>query len=188
MGVEVIWVLVIQFLVFCQKLSDGWYQVWIVGWDVSMFGLMVQLYEILFDGVVIYIVFRVVGVKLGGVFQIVLGVVVIVGLFFIVGVIFVVWGVVIGVGGMIGILFFFGVSMVFGGVVQMLAPKVRTFCIQIMDNGKQNIYFFLLDNMVVQGNVLFVLYGEMCVGLCVVFQEISMVDEGDGGQVVVIGC
>ncbi|HDT0116671.1 TPA: tail assembly protein, partial [Escherichia coli] len=50
-----------------------------------------------------------------------------------------------------------------------------------------NTYFSSLDNMVVQGNVLPVLYGEMRVGSRVVSQEISTADEGDGGQVVVIG-
>ena len=54
-------------------------------------------------------------------------------------------------------------------------------------NGKQNTYFSSLDNMVAQGNVLPVLYGEMRVGSRVVSQEISTADEGDGGQVVVIG-
>ncbi|EEV8233620.1 tail assembly protein [Escherichia coli] len=48
-------------------------------------------------------------------------------------------------------------------------------------------YFSSLDNMVAQGNVLPVLYGEMRVGSRVVSQEISTADEGDGGQVVVIG-
>ncbi|WP_227924695.1 hypothetical protein [Escherichia coli] len=52
---------------------------------------------------------------------------------------------------------------------------------------KQNTYFSSLDNMVAQGNVLPVLYGEMRVGSRVVSQEISTADEGDGGQVVVIG-
>ncbi|RPD43350.1 tail assembly protein [Paracnuella aquatica] len=58
---------------------------------------------------------------------------------------------------------------------------------QTTDNGKQNTYFSSLGNMVAQGNVLPVLYGEMRVGSRVVSQEISTADEGDGGQVVVIG-
>ena len=57
------------------------------------------------------------------------------------------------------LLFSLGASMTLGGVAQMLA----------------------------QGNVLPVLYGEMRVGSRVVSQEISTADEGDGGQVVVIG-
>lgn len=64
---------------------------------------------------------------------------------------------------------------------------VRTPRTQTTDNGKQNTYFSSLDNMVAQGNVLPVLYGEMRVGSRVVSQEISTADEGDGGQVVVIG-
>ncbi len=74
-----------------------------------------------------------------------------------------------------------------GGVAQMLAPKARTPRTQTTDNGKQNTYFSSLDNMVAQGNVLPVLYGEMRVGSRVASQEISTADEGDGGQVVVIG-
>ena len=78
--------------------------------------------------------------------------------------------------------------MTLGGVAQMLAPKARTpTAAQTTDNGKQNTYFSSLDNMVAQGNVLPVLYGEMRVGSRVVSQEISTADEGDGGQVVVIG-
>lgn len=80
-----------------------------------------------------------------------------------------------------------GASMVLGGVAQMLAPKARTPRTQTTDNGKQNTYFSSLDNMVAQGNVMPVLYGEMRVGSRVVSQEISTADEGDGGQVVVIG-
>ncbi|MCV8523003.1 tail assembly protein, partial [Escherichia coli] len=80
-----------------------------------------------------------------------------------------------------------GASMILGGVAQMLAPKARTPRTQTTDNGKQNTYFSSLDNMVAQGNVLPVLYGEMRVGSRVVSQEISTADEGDGGQVVVIG-
>lgn len=97
------------------------------------------------------------------------------------------WGAAIGAGGMTGILFSLGASMVLGGVAQMLAPKARTPRTQTTDNGKQNTYFSSLDNMVAQGNVLPVLYGEMRVGSRVVSQEISTADEGDGGQVVVIG-
>ena len=72
-------------------------------------------------------------------------------------------------------------------IILMLAPKARTPRTQTTDNGKQNTYFSSLDNMVAQGNVLPVLYGEMRVGSRVVSQEISTADEGDGGQVVVIG-
>ena len=96
-------------------------------------------------------------------------------------------GAAIGAGGMTGILFSLGASMVLGGVAQMLAPKARTPRTQTTDNGKQNTYFSSLDNMVAQGNVLPVLYGEMRVGSRVASQEISTADEGDGGQVVVIG-
>ncbi len=81
-----------------------------------------------------------------------------------------------------------GASMILGGVAQMLAPKARTPTAASTDNGKQNTYFSSLDNMVARpGNVLPVLYGEMRVGSRVVSQEISTADEGDGGQVVVIG-
>ncbi|EAK8483876.1 tail assembly protein, partial [Listeria monocytogenes] len=172
---------------FRQKLSDGWYQVRIAGRDVSTSGLTAQLHETLPDGAVIHIVPRVAGAKSGGVFQIVLGAAAIAGSFFTAGATLAAWGAAIGAGGMTGILFSLGASMVLGGVAQMLAPKARTPRIQTTDNGKQNTYFSSLDNMVAQGNVLPVLYGEMRVGSRVVSQEISTADEGDGGQVVVIG-
>ncbi len=173
--------------VFRQKLSDGWYQVRIAGRDVSTSGLTAQLHETLPDGAVIHIVPRVAGAKSGGVFQIVLGAAAIAGSFFTAGATLAAWGAAIGAGGMTGILFSLGASMVLGGVAQMLAPKARTPRTQTTDNGKQNTYFSSLDNMVAQGNVLPVLYGEMRVGSRVVSQEISTADEGDGGQVVVIG-
>ncbi len=110
------------------------------------------------------------------------------GSFFTAGATLAAWGgQPLGAGGMTGILFSLGASMVLGGVAQMLAPKARTPRTQTTDNGKQNTYFSSLDNMVAQGNVLPVLYGEMRVGSRVVSQEISTADEGDGGQVVVIG-
>ncbi|EFM6377551.1 tail assembly protein, partial [Escherichia coli] len=115
------------------------------------------------------------GAKNGGVFQIVAGAVLAVVGYALS------WT---GVGAVIGNL---GVAMMLGGVAQMLAPKPKTPRTQTTDNGKQNTYFSSLDNMVAQGNVLPVLYGEMRVGSRVVSQEISTADEGDGGQVVVIG-
>ncbi len=121
------------------------------------------------------------------IFQIVLGAAAIAGSFFTAGATLAAWGAAIGAGGMTGILFSLGASMVLGGVAQMLAPKARTPRTQTTDNGKQNTYFSSLDNMVAQGNVLPVLYGEMRVGSRVASQEISTADEGDGGRVVVIG-
>ncbi len=164
-GAEAIRALATQLPAFRQKLSDGWYQVRIAGRDVSTSGLTAQLHETLPDGAVIHIVPR----------------------FFTAGATLAAWGAAIGAGGMTGILFSLGASMVLGGVAQMLAPKARTPRTQTTDNGKQNTYFSSLDNMVAQGNVLPVLYGEMRVGSRVVSQEISTADEGDGGQVVVIG-
>ncbi|RCP11521.1 tail assembly protein [Escherichia coli] len=186
-GAEAIRALATQLPAFRQKLSDGWYQVRIAGRDVSTSGLTAQLHETLPDGAVIHIVPRVAGAKSGGVFQIVLGAAAIAGSFFTAGATLAAWGAAIGAGGMTGILFSLGASMVLGGVAQMLAPKARTPRTQTTDNGKQNTYFSSLDNMVAQGNVLPVLYGEMRVGSRVVSQEISTADEGDGGQIVVIG-
>ena len=125
----------------------------------------------------IHIVPRLAGAKSGGVFQAVLGAAVMA---------VAIW--MPGVGIMASnLLFSLGASMTLGGVAQMLAPKPKTPRTQTTDNGKQNTYFSSLDNMVAQGNVLPVLYGEMRVGSRVASQEISTADEGDGGQVVVIG-
>ena len=119
------------------------------------------------------------GAKSGGVFQVVLGA----------ALIAVAWWNPVGWLGAAAVsgMYAAGASMILGGVAQMLAPKARTPTATSTDNGKQNTYFSSLDNMVAQGNVLPVLYGEMRVGSRVVSQEISTADEGDGGQVVVIG-
>ncbi len=186
-GAEAIRALATQLPAFRQKLSDGWYQVRIAGRDVSTSGLTAQLHETLPDGAVIHIVPRVAGAKSGGVFQIVLGSSRHCRIILYCRSHPCSMGAAIGAGGMTGILFSLGASMVLGGVAQMLAPKARTPRTQTTDNGKQNTYFSSLDNMVARGNVLPVLYGEMRVGSRVVSQEISTADEGDGGQVVVIG-
>ena len=119
------------------------------------------------------------GAKSGGVFQVVLGA----------ALIAVAWWNPVGWLGAAAVsgMYAAGAGMILGGVAQMLAPKARTPTAASTDNGKQNTYFSSLDNMVAQGNVLPVLYGEMRVGSRVVSQEISTADEGDGGQVVVIG-
>ncbi len=176
-GSEAIRALAMQIPAFRQKLSDGWYQVRIAGRDAGETELSARLNEPLENGAVIHIVPRLAGAKSGGVFQAVLGAAVMA---------VAIW--MPGVGIMASnLLFSLGASMVLGGVAQMLAPKARTPRTQTTDNGKQNTYFSSLDNMVAQGNVMPVLYGEMRVGSRVVSQEISTADEGDGGQVVVIG-
>ncbi|EKO4460477.1 tail assembly protein [Escherichia coli] len=174
-GAEAIRALVTQLPAFRQKLNDGWYQVRISGQDISHETLFTQMNDTLPPGAVIHIVPRLEGAKNGGVFQVVAGAVLAVVGYALS------WT---GIGAVIGNL---GVAMMLGGVAQMLAPKSRTPRTQTTDNGKQNTYFSSLDNMVAQGNVLPVLYGEMRVGSRVISQEISTADEGDGGQVVVIG-
>ena len=189
-GAEAIRALATQLPSFRQKLNEGWYQVRISGRDAGENELSARLNEPLANGAVIHVVPRLAGAKSGGVFQAVLGA----------ALIAVAWwnpvgwlgaaavsGLYAAGASMTGILFSLGASMVLGGVAQMLAPKARTPTAASTDNGKQNTYFSSLDNMVAQGNVLPVLYGEMRVGSRVVSQEISTADEGDGGQVVVIG-
>ncbi len=83
-----------------------------------------------------------------------------------------------GAGGMTGILFSLGASMILGGVSADAGPETENARMQTTDNGKQNTYFSSLDNMVAQGNVLPVLYGEMLVGSRVISQEISTADGG----------
>ncbi len=178
-GAEAIRALATQLPSFRQKLNEGWYQVRISGRDAGENELSARLNEPLANGAVIHVVPRLAGAKSGGVFQAVLGA----------ALIAVAWWNPVGWLGAAAVsgLYAAGASMILGGVAQMLAPKARTPTAASTDNGKQNTYFSSLDNMVAQGNVLPVLYGEMRVGSRVVSQEISTADEGDGGQVVVIG-
>ncbi|WP_420535899.1 tail assembly protein [Escherichia coli] len=178
-GAEAIRALVTQLPSFRQKLSDGWYQVRIAGRDVSESGVTAQLHEPLPDGAVIHIVPRLAGAKHGGIFQAILGA----------AVVAVAWWNPAGWLGAAALsgMYAAGASMILGGVAQMLIPEPKTPRTQTADNGKQNTYFSSLDNMIAQGNPLPVLYGEMRVGSRVISQSISTADEGDGGQVVVIG-
>ncbi|CAD5485575.1 tail component of prophage CP-933K [Escherichia coli] len=172
-GAEAIRALATQLPAFRQKLSDGWYQVRIAGRDAGETELSSRLNEPLANGAVIHIVPRLAGAKSGGVFQAVLGAALIATAIWMPGISI----------AFSNILFSMGAAMMLGGVAQMLVPKPKTPRTQTTDNGKQNTYFSSLDNMVAQGNVLPVLYGEMRVGSRVASQEISTADEGDGGQV-----
>ncbi|HAX3559382.1 TPA: tail assembly protein [Escherichia coli] len=176
-GAEAIRALATQLPAFRQKLNEGWYQVRIAGRDAGENELSARLNEPLANGAVIHIVPRLAGAKSGGIFQAVLGAALIATAIWMPGLSIVASN----------LMFSLGAGMVLGGVAQMLAPKAKTPKVSATDNGKQNTYFSSLDNMVAQGNVLPVLYGEMRVGSRVASQEISMADEGDGGQVVVIG-
>ncbi|HAX1873688.1 tail assembly protein [Escherichia coli] len=176
-GAEAIRALATQIPAFRQKLNEGWYQVRISGRDAGENELSARLNEPLANGAVIHIVPRLAGAKSGGIFQAVLGAALIATAIWMPGLSIVASN----------LMFSLGAGMVLGGVAQMLAPKAKTPKVSATDNGKQNTYFSSLDNMVAQGNVLPVLYGEMRVGSRVASQEISTADEGDGGQVVVIG-
>ncbi|HFP3489271.1 TPA: tail assembly protein [Escherichia coli] len=176
-GAEAIRALATQLPAFRQKLNEGWYQVRISGRDAGENELSARLNEPLANGAVIHIVPRLAGAKSGGIFQAVLGAALIATAIWMPGLSIVASN----------LMFSLGAGMVLGGVAQMLAPKAKTPKVSATDNGKQNTYFSSLDNMVAQGNVLPVLYGEMRVGSPVASQEISTADEGDGGQVVVIG-
>ncbi|HCO5692321.1 TPA: tail assembly protein [Escherichia fergusonii] len=176
-GAEAIRALATQLPAFRQKLNEGWYQVRISGRDAGENELFARLNEPLANGAVIHIVPRLAGAKSGGIFQAVLGAALIATAIWMPGLSIVASN----------LMFSLGAGMVLGGVAQMLAPKAKTPKVSATDNGKQNTYFSSLDNMVAQGNVLPVLYGEMRVGSRVASQEISTADEGDGGQVVVIG-
>ncbi|EPP2705954.1 tail assembly protein [Escherichia coli] len=176
-GAEAIRALATQIPAFRQKLNEGWYQVRISGRDAGENELSARLNEPLANGAVTHIVPRLAGAKSGGIFQAVLGAALIATAIWMPGLSIVASN----------LMFSLGAGMVLGGVAQMLAPKAKTPKVSATDNGKQNTYFSSLDNMVAQGNVLPVLYGEMRVGSRVASQEISTADEGDGGQVVVIG-
>ncbi len=144
-----------QLPAFRQKLNDGWYQVRIAGRDAGETELSARLNEPLANGAVIHIVPRLAGAKVAVCFRWC-------------------WG---GAdcGGMVEPCGLAGCRGCIGHVcgrgqydpgwcgpdagTEPGRPATST------DNGKQNTYFSSLDNMVAQGNVLPVLYGEMRVGL-----------------------
>ncbi|HAX2039514.1 TPA: tail assembly protein [Escherichia coli] len=174
---EAIRALSMQMPGFRRQMNEGWYQIRIAGRDAGENELSVRLNEPLANGAVIHIVPRLAGAKSGGVFQAVLGVALVAAAIWMPG---------ISIAAS-NIMFSMGSAMALGGVAQMLAPKPKTPEYRAMNNGKQNTYFSSLDNMIAQGNPMPVPYGEMLVGSRRISQDVSTLDEGAGGKVVVIG-
>lgn len=165
-------------------MSEGWYQIRIAGEDVSEETLSARLHEPLSPGAVIHIVPRMEGAKNSGLFQVIAGAALIVASF-IPGLNVAVWA------GMAAtwssLAFSIGASLMLGGVAQMLTPKPHSPSMHHADNGKQNVYFSSLDNMIAQGNPLPILYGEMLVGSRRISQSLSTRDESTPEKVVNLG-
>lgn len=169
---------------FREKMSEGWYQIRIAGEDVSEETLSARLHEPLPPGAVIHIVPRMEGAKNSGLVQVIAGAALIVASF-IPGLNVAVWA------GMAAtwssLAFSIGASLMLGGVAQMLAPKPHAPSIHHADNGRQNVYFSSLDNMIAQGNPLPILYGEMLVGSRRISQSLSTRDESSPDKIVHYG-
>lgn len=165
-------------------MSEGWYQIRIAGEDVSEDTLSARLHEPLPPGAVIHIVPRMEGAKNSGLVQVIAGAALIVASF-IPGLNVAVWA------GMAAtwssLAFSIGASLMLGGVAQMLAPKPHSPSIHHADNGRQNVYFSSLDNMIAQGNPLPILYGEMMVGSRRISQSLSTRDESSPEKIISFG-
>ncbi|EAA8667355.1 tail assembly protein [Salmonella enterica] len=183
-GAEGVYALAMQIPGFREKMSEGWYQIRIAGEDVSEETLSARLHEPLSPGAVIHIVPRMEGAKNSGLFQVIAGAALIVASF-IPGLNVAVWA------GMAAtwssLAFSIGASLMLGGVAQMLTPKPHSPSMHHADNGKQNVYFSSLDNMIAQGNPLPILYGEMLVGSRRISQSLSTRDESTPEKVVNLG-
>lgn len=166
-GAEAIRALATQLPSFRQKLSDGWYQVRIAGRDVSESGVTAQLHEPLPDGAVIHIVPRLAGAKHGGIFQTILGAVVVAVAW---------WNPAgwLGAAALTG-MYAAGASMILGGIAQMLTPAIKTPSMESADNGKQNTFFSSLDNMIAQGNPLQLVLARTSIRLLSVLMPILSV-------------
>lgn len=165
-------------------MSEGWYQIRIAGEDVSEDTLSARLHEPLPPGAVIHIVPRMEGAKNSGLVQVIAGAALIVASF-IPGLNVAVWS------GMAAtwssLAFSIGASLMLGGVAQMLAPKPHSPSTHHADNGRQNVYFSSLDNMIAQGNPLPILYGEMMVGSRRISQSLSTRDESSPEKIISFG-
>ncbi len=178
-GAEAIRALATQLPAFRQKLSDGWYQVRIAGRDTGENELSARLNEPLANGAVIHIVPRLAGAKRGGVFQAVLGAALIAVAW---------WNPAGWLGGCGFIGHVCGRGPVWCSVVWRRCWHRKPECPEYQPRITANRTPISPHwKTWLPGNALPVLYGEMRVGSRVVSQEISTADEGDGGQVVVIG-
>ncbi|MMS79948.1 tail assembly protein [Salmonella enterica] len=187
-GAEGVYALAMQIPGFREKMSEGWYQIRIAGEDVSEETLSARLHEPLPPGAVIHIVPRMEGAKNGGAFQIIAGAALIAASF-IPGLNVAVWSGMAALQGVTwaSLAFSIGASLMLGGVAQMLAPKPHSPSIHHADNGRQNVYFSSLDNMIAQGNPLPILYGEMLVGSRRISQSLSTRDESSPDKIVHYG-
>lgn len=113
---------------------------------LNLYLITAQLHEPLPDGAVIHIVPRLAGAKHGGIFQTILGAVVVAVAW---------WNPAgwLGAAALTG-MYAAGASMILGGIAQMLTPAIKTPSMESADNGKQNTFFSSLDNMIAQGNPL----------------------------------
>ncbi|EJE9921062.1 tail assembly protein [Salmonella enterica] len=183
-GAEGVYALAMQIPGFRAKMSEGWYQIRIAGEDVSEETLSARLHEPLSPGAVIHIVPRMAGAKDSGLFQVIAGAALVVASF-IPALNVAVWA------GMAAtwssLAFSIGAGLMLGGVAQMLTPKPHSPSMHHADNGKQNVYFSSLDNMIAQGNPLPILYGEMLVGSRRISQSLSTRDESSPDKIVHYG-
>jgi predicted phage tail protein len=110
------------------------------------------------------------GAKNGGVFQIIMGAVLIVVGVFITGLS---WGAAAPIGSaLIGM----GISMIVGGVIQLLSPQPKAPKAQDRVDNKPSYAFNGPLNTQAQGNPVPVLYGELTVGSAVISAGISVQD------------
>ncbi|EHC5874304.1 tail assembly protein [Salmonella enterica subsp. enterica serovar Eastbourne] len=183
-GAEGVYALAMQIPGFREKMSEGWYQIRIAGEDVSEETLSARLHEPLSPGVVIHIVPRMEGAKDSGLFQVIAGAALVVASF-IPGLNVAVWAGMAATWSSLALSI--GAGLMLGGVAQMLTPKPHSPSMHHADNGKQNVYFSSLDNMIAQGNPLPILYGEMLVGSRRISQSLSTRDESSPDKIVHYG-
>ncbi|EFS3131426.1 tail assembly protein [Salmonella enterica] len=183
-GAEGVYALAMQIPGFREKMSEGWYQIRIAGEDVSEETLSARLHEPLSPGAVIHIVPRMEGAKDSGLFQVIAGAALVVASF-IPGLNVAVWAGMAATWSSLALSI--GAGLMLGGVAQMLAPKPHSPSMHHADNGKQNVYFSSLDNMIAQGNPLPILYGEMLVGSRRISQSLSTRDESSPDKIVHYG-
>lgn len=159
---------------------QGMYQVRIAKVDVSPQDLAQRLYGPLPEGAIVHIVPRIAGAGDGpGGLQVVLGAALMA---------FAWWNPAGWMGAaMVTGVMAAGAGMAAGGLAQMLSPQPKAPSLRQTDNGKQNVYFSSLANMVAQGHPLPLLYGEMQIGSRRISQQLSTGDVGAGQTVIRIG-
>ncbi|WKS98728.1 tail assembly protein [Gallibacterium salpingitidis] len=169
---EAIRALCCQVAGFRQALQQGYYKVRIGKHQVTTASLEKDMLYKLNDNAVVHLTPVIKGAKNGGIFNIVVGAVLIAASWYAGGAAG--WAY-LGATGYTGatMAFMAGTSMILGGVSQLLSPQPKIGIVGTEQDKKQSTSFSNLSNLIAQGRPVPLAYGEIMVGSLIISQGVE---------------